>query len=747
MRRAALVLLGLCGCPRLPSPIDAGPAPVTVTITASRVDPRISTAEAMLASAEMQLSGEPLAEAMGRDLSAYSRDFTTPNLYFDRARESPGGWIDLAGFSTAIESYEYSKQAMNNLAFESGAGTSLSYGPLVGADGGLAARVQQFGRASHALGRFVFPPNTYPAANASGNVNPYGMGNPDHNPLGWPGLWPTVHVFKDFDPAVKPSGKATLWCAVSSDDSPGASGAAGCGDYECDATTLHLTNRDGQVEKVITPGADGFSGWKYSLWVLNYLQVMHDANEAPVATVAEVDLTTVGFQGNQVVGADDANQPTAPGTYLGSSDVEGFQAAMFLEELNNRFEDWLTVLTTADGQTLSGFASVQDALDYDAAAPLRWFPKEIVVTETDEGAGFPRPHYALGSPDSALFDLLGMILNAATVYALTDEANSGVGGAQTARVFFDGDPFVRADVQRRAAAVLHVSLVNLGRLHRDPATGLLSDTVAMAGTKPQRSGSVGTVNAAYTVIALRTALRALSSQLQLYSNNVPDRATTREPEVRALLRAHAELLYRQLTDADGRAGDSLDTHAAAIRGLFAAYLATGEVRFRDRARAVYDRMDRVFYDPVARVYSETPAPVNAVTYTPLRFALLQSALRDTYQLVAARPGNEAFAITLEERIGRLNKLVLNGWDDRNHDRIAQWPAECVNVVDGQPRGGLQLAERTLTGEIGAVSESPVPIPRTATSDREADCVPEIDDAQLPASLGGSITLQIVRSSP
>ena len=58
---------------------------------------------------------------------------------------------------------------------------------------------------------------------------------------------------------------------------------------------------------------------------------------------------------------------------------------------------------------------------------------------------------------------------------------------------------------------------------------------------------------------------------------------------------------------------------------------------------------------------------------------------------------------LEERLGRLNKLVLNGWDDRNDDRMVEWPSECVNVVDRLPRGGLQMAERTLTGEIGVYS--------------------------------------------
>ena len=89
--------------------------------------------------------------------------------------------------------------------------------------------------------------------------------------------------------------------------------------------------------------------------------------------------------------------------------------------------------------------------------------------------------------------------------------------------------------------------------------------------------------------------------------------------------------------------DVLDAHTAAIRGLFAAYLATGDVRYHDRALAVFDRMQTVFYDATARIYSVTPAPVDSVEYTPMRFALLQSASYDVYELDRdPRTGGEAF---------------------------------------------------------------------------------------------------------
>ncbi|HEY4223012.1 MAG TPA: hypothetical protein VGO62_16760, partial [Myxococcota bacterium] len=294
-----------------------------------------------------------------------------------------------------------------------------------------------------------------------------------------------------------------------------------------------------------------------------------------------------------------------------------------------------------------------------------------------------------------------------------------------------------------------------------------------------------TIDAAYALLSLRTVLRSVSSQLELYSNNTTDTAVVGETPIDvAPLRARRDaaltftarlaqmeasesaLLFDHLTDDTGRAfdgwdlatnapsddDDTLDAHAAAVRGLFAAFLASGDVRYRERAMLVFARMERVFYDADARIYSATPAPVDDVEYTPLRFALLQSALRDVYEIIATAPGGESLALDLEARIGRLDKLVLNGWDDRNQDRQVQYPDECVNVVAGLPRGGLQMAERTLTGETGSlalphIGTDPDGGHRRPTTDRDHDCVPEIDDAKLPAALADAVTFHIARDAP
>ncbi len=767
--RIAGLAFAACHSPVSMQPLDAAAPPdassTPPTITATVGSTAFVTREHMLAAAEMQISGEPLATAMGRDLGGYSRDVLPTDIYFE-----PDGlyWIDLAGFSTGVESYEYSKQPMNGLAFELSAGTSLLFGPVVNpgeatgsaALAGLAAITTRAGQESNAFGTWVFATQ----------------------PLGWPGFWPTTHVFSQFDPTIDPTSNVDLSCIIASDDTPSDLGdTLIVADYECDASTLHLRDRATQTNGIVTPGADGFAAWKSGLWTMNYLEIMHDSTGAAVASVDEAELASVGMPGNAIVGADATGAPTAAGTYLGSSQIEGFQAAMMLVELDNRAEDWLLHFATTDGATPTGFASRSAALAYSYADPLAWFPS-LAVTETSDASGFPRPSYAIASADSELLDVLGLVLGYSDAYALTDLGNHDVGGSQPARAYFDGDPFPvddqladgEATLHDRALAILRVALIDLDRLHADPATGILVDHVAMTGSTPSAGTTVSTTSVAYAVIALRTALRALSSQLELYSNNTPDTAVAGTPldalpidypgdgtlafggRVTQLLQAQAELLLDHLTDATGRAWagwdvaagaptddtDVIDAHAAAIRGLFAAFLATGDVRYRDRALVVFDRLQAVFYDPTARIYSTTAAPQDDVEYTPLRFALVQSTLRDMYELVAAQPGGEALEPVLEDRIARLNKLVLNGWDDRDGDKQVAWPDECVDVIDGLPRGGLQMAERALTGELGRLKDEGGGGP--ATSDREHDCVPEIDDAHLPAALADSITFHVAR---
>jgi hypothetical protein len=755
---------------------DGAAPPQTLALTVTAVDTTFNTRDHFIASVEMQLSGEPFAEAMGRDLGGYTRAFVcqldvcSPSIYDDPSDGTQQ--VDIPGYSSAIESYEYSKQPMNNIAFESGAGTSLLFGPVLnptGATGQNALQIAQtwfslMGVESNAVSRFVKA--------TSADV-----------PLGWPGLWPTLQPFTSWNPAIAPSN--ATGCALSSDDNPGLYGSVVDDQYECDYTTLHLPNRAAQVSMTIGPGASGWTDWKEALWTLNYLQIMHNWKEGAVESVFEGQLPFVGQPGNLVAGG------VLSGTYLGSSDVEGFQAGNFIQILDNQAQQWLSQLTTADGSALGGFANIADALAYNPQSALRWFPAAIKVTETDDVSGFPRPTgYAITSADSHLLDLAGILGAYASAYALTDQSNIEVGGSQQVRAYFDGDPFpVQNQVPNgsptlhdRALAMMRVAIVNIDRLHLAPATGLFADDVTLAGSTATRGNKMSSDVAAYALLALRTARRALDSELTLYANTTPDAHGIPTPldgfpmidgvdfgtRLDQLIDGLASLFYDKLSTADGvahagwsldtgvatDAGTTLDGQAAVIRGLLVAYLATGAPKYRDRAAAVFARLESAFYDPAARVYRATAGDRGpTVTFTPRRFGILQGALRDTYELIGLLPGNEALGALIQDRVGRLNKLVLNGWDDRDQDQLISWPSECAQLgtgPDGKTMGlgGLQMAERALTAESGSLDPStPDGGVRTITTDREHDCVPEISAARLPSALASSITFTLTPWTP
>jgi hypothetical protein len=152
------------------------------------VNSRAVVAEQMRAAIEMQISGEPLAEAAGRDIAGYLRYSMTPDQLQVTTPMSVSNTTDTAGYAMAVESYEYSKMAMNHLSFESGAGLSLMYGPRLNpgnqsgavALGLLRLRIQALALQSR--------------AGAAGGASPWVVvPAPSDNPLnrqGFPGLWP-----------------------------------------------------------------------------------------------------------------------------------------------------------------------------------------------------------------------------------------------------------------------------------------------------------------------------------------------------------------------------------------------------------------------------------------------------------------------------------------------------------------------------------------------------------------------------
>jgi hypothetical protein len=178
---------------------------------------------------------------------------------------------------------------------------------------------------------------------------------------------------------------------------------------------------------------------------------------------------------------------------------------------------------------------------------------------------------------------------------------------------------------------------------------------------------------------------------------------------------------------------TVESQAAVVRGLLEAYLVTSQVAYRTQAQQAFGVLMGRFFHTGLRVFRPTLGEESNFVFTPTRFGIVQSALRQMYIQVGATPGNDVLRAELETQLGRLNKLVLNGWDDRNANNKVDYPDECMNVQGGLPQGGLQMAERSLTGEVGSYRLVPF-------SDYDVDCVCNLAYVNLPPILASQIQL-------
>jgi hypothetical protein len=721
-----------------------------VAVKSETVSRRVDVRGLMFAATEMQISGEPFAEGFaGRNLSNYDRGALPTDQYIlDNGGADPRPVTDIFGYSTAVESYEYSKYHMNMVAFESTAGISLAQGPLVAKLPHatpllrLKARMEQIiGAAGSDVGGIA----TIPAP-----------ANNDQNYLGFNGLWPSFAPFTGFDPTMEPHDQVVRSCTFSG----GYGGIPTVGqmtpEYECAYNTLHLLDRSAQIDRTLSPGAFGLATWKEAIWSIDFVGRIHDGQDNFVDAVNEADKPKIGTSNNSVTGT----QPPSswPGTYIGSTPFEGMWGLTMITEIDN-LAAWLTTsLLTGNGTTLGGFPTVASALAYDAASPLLWFPATIAVTE-DQADPYPAvTSLAVTDATSRADDLGALLLGHSMFFAMTDSRNADVGQRVGLEVTFDGDPFPKDDgiangqdtPHDRALAVMNVAFVDLERMHMDPTLGVLADRATVTGGVVTRSPEATVTSIAHVLIGLRQTLLSLNGAITQYGAADPDPSADADGilgaqisgRVRAMFVKNATFVRDVLTLPDGSVANgatiaggnatlmtsrtTMESQAAAVRALTEAFLVTGDASFRVRAQAVARRLQLAFYSQPARMYRGVLGGADEITMTPERFGWLQSALRETYKVLSIPGDPELGRDVLEDRIGRTNKLFLNGWDDLDGDEKVDTARECLG-------GRLQLAEQSLTGELGRDDDG------KATSDRDSDCVPEIDDAKV-----GSLMAREVR---
>ncbi len=745
---------------RAPYSPDSGPVVPRVPVVSQTISTRVDSQSLLFAAGEMQISGEPFASGFaGRNLADFDRNRLPPDQYvlnLGGANEVPV--TDLFGFSTAVESYEYSKYHMNMLIEQTSAGLSLANGPVVAKETGMTTLDKLRNRASELM------------TTAGTDIGGYAtLPAPTNNPLnylGFSGLWPILAPFTSFDSTLAPTLNVVKSCTFS-----GGYGGIGNGtnyspQYECVYNSLHLPNRDAQVDKTIVPGVLGMATWKEALWAIDFAGRIHDIAGNQLTTVAPSDVSKIGIPKNMVKATD----PGAVfGTYIGSSPLEGMWGLFMLAMQDNESEWLVSSLLTSDGLTLGGFAKKSDAIAYDYNSPLAWFPAKISVTEDQTVVPFPAiSALAISDATSRSVDLSALLLGHAMFFGMTDPRNAGIGQRIGLQATFDGDPFPADDgiangedtAHDRALSVLRVAFIDLDRMHADPTLGVFMDTATVNAGKVTRGNTTSTTALSHSIIALRQTLLSLNGAITQYGAPDPDPAAdlkgmlntsiihplgggtpSMSARVRQVFLTNAAFVRDVLTKSDGTVANTaivsngvatastdatlLESQTAAIRALVEAFLLSGDETFRTRAQAVAKRLDSNFYSASARMYRAQDAGPDAIHVNAERFAWLQSALRETYKVLHS-PGDPALDRTvLADRIGRMHKLFLNGWDDLNGDQSVDLTTECLS-------GRLQMSEQALTGEIGRDNNG------VATADRDSDCVHELAHVKNASVLASDV---------
>ncbi len=735
-----------------PAPVDAGPrTPVHAEYLSTRVD----TAQLMFAAGEMQTSGEPFAENFaGRNLSYYDRYYipvdeylipSTTGRFFD-------GYLDLFGFSSAVESYEYSKYHVNMIAHQTGAGVSLANGPLLAGLSGATPRDRLRTRVEHLL--YAAGTDVSGYAHFDGGVT---AGDNPLNDFGFAGLWPAMVPYADFDPTMQPDPTIVHSCTTST----GYGGVIFFGsspvdEYECAYNSLNLPNRAAQIDPVIGPGILGFATWKYALWGIDFTGRLHDSIANSVTAVAPEDLPLVGTQGNQVQAVQPAN--AAPGVFIGSTPLEGMWGLLFVDEADNAAAWLLSSLGTADGATLGGFSSIEQAITYDYTSPLVWFPTSIAVTE-DSVVPYPGvASLAIKDASSQAVDLAALAQGYSLLFGMTDARNVAVGQQIGCQLEFAGSVFPadnglpdgESSPHDRALGVMRAAFVDLDRIHVDPATQIVVDSATLSGGTLTRGTTVSTTTLGHVVIGLRHLLMGCNAAVSQYGapdpdvskdaqgilNSVPIHppvagSPTFSARVRQVIMSQAAFVRDVLTTADGAVMNgatlangawtatpgaaSIESQGAALRVLVEAWFLSQDSTYLQRAQAVARQLLTAFWSAPARMFRQTASGPDDIVMTPERFAWLQQALRETYE-GAWVPGDPLLDRgVLETFIARANKLYLNGWDDLNGNQTVDKPGECMDAR-------LQMGEQALTGEVGTTSNG---VDNSAGADREGDCVENI----------------------
>lgn len=606
---------------------------VSIGVDAAQVevlDKTHNPASNFLAYTEFELSGEPLAEALGLDLDILDPNSANLPTAFD--------------FAAGIESYEYSEEAMYALNYQSTMGPHLVNGPLNKARGGsqtsLKNRIDEMAQAV-GLATEQLPQNLYPLS------MPYVAGSPEF------AQQPDINTSN--------GEQLDITTAKGSEKSVRTLVPAYTRDYKS------LAWDSASFDKSFSPAAIGGIFLKEVMWSQDFLGGMHITKSDQEV---EAQSTTMDLDGKHS---------------LGVSAADGFNG-MLLTEMSI---DKLIIMQQQlgyDGKNLA----VKFGPDYDPKNGAIWFANKVSVKQGNDNGVHSIASLKVTNGASTLRDSWQMLWPVAEFYAFTDQrrANSGQNPAMLA--VFDGAPFAAApkvntddnaandiaanDAFSLANNISNLVFKNIAALHFNTEHG----TFVTEYKNGKQGATVDSYDAAYAIVALSIYQRAKDALPVGYASansGAVNLKTSAGRQALAMIRAQADFIIERLISEKGlvvdgltlaktdkvRSTTSLDGQFAAIRGLVAAFLATKDDKYKQSARNIYLALERHMFDKNINTWATVPG--KATIHTPYTQAAISGGLRETILHLKNEEGEHEPALELQaltERYVAWFNTVING---------------------------------------------------------------------------------------
>lgn len=599
------------------------------------VDKTFNPGGGFLAYTEFELSGEPLAESLGLDLDVLDPVALNKPTAFD--------------YTAGIESYEYSEEAMYAVNYQSKMGPHLANGPLNAKRGGtpesLGKRFIELS-ASVAFPTEEIPLNMYPV------TFPYRKGMPE-----FAGPVDTATVNTDEVEMLDATGKTSKVKV----DIPA---------YFRDYASLAWI--ESGMDKSFNPAAVGGQMLKDVMWSQDFLGGMHtvEGDEEVEATSSDMD-------------ADGKHA-------LGVSSADGFNGVILTEIT------WDKLLTLKnqfgyDGKQLG----TKITSTYDPANGPVWFPANVAVSEKMVNGTKAIGELKVTDGRSTLRDTWMLLWPLSEVYAFSDQRSANTNQNPAFLSVFDGAPFpsapaantdtdlnndVESDDPFSVVSVLaNAAFKNLDALHFDAKTGTLVDDVI--------GQNVTTFDAAYALQALTIFQRSQDALPVGYASADAGESLNTERGQRALemIKAQADFIVDKLIAKNGLAVDSYNlkdgagknqtvgTQFAVIRGLAAATTATGDMRYKEAARNVYNQVEAQMFDKDTGTYANVIG--QPTQYTPYTVAAVSAGLRSLMLDLRNEEGENNPNLNLAHLTKRYTtwfRTVINGEKTNEGMQLAEW---------------------------------------------------------------------------